>query len=374
MQASTPGRQPRRLALVLANGAYTHRAKLSRPVGVASELRRKLSAMGFEVVGADDQDLTGMRAATRRWLGLVEAAVDEVQAEAEEARAMEVATGGALAGCPGPPLLIFFTFCGHGRAGRFMPVDCPRPAADEDSFGFFEDFLFRLYEVLGGRDLLRPKRPAATLLKGVPLDGPDVPNVPMWQPPGVHVIAVIESCRRLAPEEQKAYEEQRAHISHGKRHLLPCVAAARPDLAHMGGAEWDAARLAFLARLGRGAPQLLLALSSESTTPSYDVVFLRSITEAVDKPVRLGGILERASLDTLRRTGYKQKPVILDLGGGLEGPPPQDLILAAPEAAPSPPRRSSMKAFPYPSLKRSHSVPARRALRTCAQGMLTPLS
>merc|ERR1711933_228520 len=79
----------------------------------------------------------------------------------------------------------------------------------------------------------------------------------------------------------------------------------------MGGAEWDAARLSFLSRLGPGSPELLMALSSESTTPSYDVVFLRSITEAIDRPVRLGGILERASQDTLRRTGHKQKPVLL---------------------------------------------------------------
>ena len=48
--------------------------------------------------------------------------------------------------------------------------------------------------------------------------------------------------------------------------------ACRPELATVGGADWDAARMAWVARqLGREAPQLLLALSSESTTPSYDV-------------------------------------------------------------------------------------------------------
>merc|ERR1712060_1046982 len=116
-------------------------------------------------------------------------------------------------------------------------------------------------------------------------------------------------------EEKQAFEEERQRVAHGRRHLLPSLTAHRPDLAHVGGAEWDAMRLAWLARLGPGAPELLLALSSESTTPSYDVVFLRSITEAIDKPVRLGGILERACLDTLRRTGHKQRPVVLTFGG-----------------------------------------------------------
>ena len=67
---------------------------------------------------------------------------------------------------------------------------------------------------------------------------------------------------------------------------------------------WDQRRLAFLER--PETPQLLLALSSESTTASYDVVFLRSIVENCSKVVRLGGILERAALETQRRTGHQQ--------------------------------------------------------------------
>ena len=43
-------------------------------------------------------------------------------------------------------------------------------------------------------------------------------------------------------------------------------------------------------------------------------VFLRSIVDSIDKPLRLGGILERASLETLRRTGHQQKPVVLSFG------------------------------------------------------------
>jgi len=149
----------------------------------------------------------------------------------------------------------------------------------------------------------------------------------------IQIVAVIESCRRLSAVEQKAYEQQRARIASGRRHLLPCVANTRADLAHMGGAEWDAARLSFLARLGPESPQLQLALSSESTTPSYDVVFLRSITEQIDRPVRLSGILERASLDTLRRTGYKQKPVLLSLSDRTSSL--QDVILAPAPTGPA---------------------------------------
>lgn len=52
--------------------------------------------------------------------------------------------------------------------------------------------------------------------------------------------------------------------------LAPCDAAA--------GIRW--LTVPGNARQGPSAPQLLLALSSESTTASYDCVFLRSITEA----------------------------------------------------------------------------------------------
>jgi len=317
---------------VLANGAYTHRAPLSRPVGVASELRGKLGALGFLVEGADDQSLDGMKGATDRWLKLVENAVEEAEAAKTEEEVER------------SPLLLFFAFCGHGCAGRFHPVDVARGSPLEESYCFFDDFLFRLYEKLGeGYERFGRKRPPKSRFS---LE--DTPREVTWYLPGVRIVAVIESCRRLSPEEQQAYEAQRSRIASGKRHLLPSMAALRPDLAHMGGAEWDAARLAFLSELGPGAPRLLLALSSESTTPSYDVVFLRSITEAIDRPVRLGGILERASLDTLRRTGHKQKPVLLTFGGGWPGrggigdgeggPALLDLVLATPPPiCPGPP-------------------------------------
>mmetsp|Transcript_119720 Transcript_119720/g.211634 ORF Transcript_119720/g.211634 Transcript_119720/m.211634 type:complete len:415 (-) Transcript_119720:48-1292(-) len=310
-------RTSRRLALILSNGAYTYKKPLSRPAGTAAELSRKLVAMGFEVVSGIDQDLAAMRATTFRWLRLVEAAAE---AEATGTVVSNVAKASASAS-----LMLFFVFCGHGGAGRFFPVDCPaKGAAPEETYCFFEDFLFRLYDALSCNVLLRqgPARERS--------------GEPPWEwrrGLSIQIVAVIESCRRLSAVEQKAYEQQRARIASGRRHLLPCVANTRADLAHMGGAEWDAARLSFLARLGPESPQLQLALSSESTTPSYDVVFLRSITEQIDRPVRLSGILERASLDTLRRTGYKQKPVLLSLSDRTSSL--QDVILAPAPTGPA---------------------------------------
>merc|ERR1712046_515389 len=116
------------------------------------------------------------------------------------------------------------------------------------------------------------------------------------------------------------------------------------------GAEWDAARLSFLSQLGPNSPLLLLALSSESTTPSYDVVYLRSIVEQIDRPVKLVGMLERASLDTLRKTAHKQKPVLLMLCdqtdlASKQSPKLQDLIIAPMSAGPQLPlRRNSSSA------------------------------
>mmetsp|Transcript_146498 Transcript_146498/g.365323 ORF Transcript_146498/g.365323 Transcript_146498/m.365323 type:complete len:434 (+) Transcript_146498:107-1408(+) len=328
----------RRLALVLANGAYTQRAPLSRPVGVAAELCQKLEAMGFEVFSADNQDLAGMRSAALRWIRAVEEAAND--AEEQALRSQEGL-------CPRPgTLLLFFTFCGHGSAGRFFPVDCPRGAPPQASFDFFEDLLYKLYAALGGCDDCGRKWPHWKApsdrgpfpgLGGVSSEPLNSEPLQLWKAPGsARLIVVIESCRRLSKEEQKAFDEEKARVANGKRHLLPSVVAMRPDLAALGGADWDASRLSFLSRLGLAAPQLLLALSSESTTPSYDVVFLRSITEAIDRPVRLGGILERAGLDTMRRTGHKQKPVLLALGcaaqpgchGASRQPALQDMVLA----------------------------------------------
>lgn len=250
--------------------------------------------MGFQVVCVLDQDLEGMRAATIRYLELVEASADDLDmAEPTEKEG----------------LLLFFAFCGHGAAGRLFPVNASKRPPPEETYCFFEDFLFRLYDVLSFNRRLRREWPNTVGASNQAWENPGWE----WRRWSAHVVSVIESCRRLSKDEHAAYEQQRAQRANGRRHMLPCVASLRPELAPMGGAEWDAAKLSFLSQLGSGSPNLVLALSSESTTPSYDVVYLRSIVEQIDRPVRLAGILERASLDTVRRTGHKQRPVVLFL-------------------------------------------------------------
>jgi len=194
----------------------------------------------------------------------------------------------------------------------------PRDHRPKNRIVFFEDFLFKLYDVLSFNCRLRQDCQQVGARRG---------GDSAWQ--------------------WRQWPVQRARIASGRRHLLPCMASLRPDLAPMGGAEWDAARLAFLSQLGANSPQLLLALSSESTTPSYDVVYLRSIVEQIDKPVRFVGILERASLDTLRRTGHKQKPVLLLFGDQTDSGRRDsqsrlhDLVLGTSSAGSLPLRRSS---------------------------------
>lgn len=278
--------------------------------------------MDFQVVCATDEDLSGMRNSTLHWLQLVDKAANCI--DIEEAEQKE-------------PLLLMFVYCGHGAAGRFFPVDAPKRPSPEESYCFFEDFLFRLYDVLSFNCRLKHDWPDNSASRNS--DNWDQPSWE-WRRWPAQIISVIESCRRLSKDEQKAYELQRARIATGRRHLLPSVACLRPDLAPMGGAEWDAAHLSFLSQLGPNSPQLLLALSSESTTPSYDVVYLRSIVEQIDKPVRFVGMLERASLDTLRKTGHKQKPVMLLLCDRAESSSRngsgklQELILAQPAVGP----------------------------------------
>jgi len=289
---------PKRTALLLANGAYTIRAPLSRPVAVSAALAEKLKVMDFKVRSADDQNLQGMKVATEEWLS----DIADMDSEPEDLE---------------PPLLLF-SYCGHGAAGCFFPVDCGRPCAREETFCFFEDFLFRLFDVLG-------QRPANIFHHDTCGD-----IHASWLLPGIRIVVIIESCRRLLKDERQAYEATKSELQMRKRHLLPSVQALRPDLAFQN-AVWDQRRLAFLRHLGPNAPEILMALSSESTTASYDVVFLRSIVDSIDKPVRLGGILERASLDTMRRTGHQQKPVVLTFGGaGLERRL-EECILARPD-------------------------------------------
>merc|ERR1712232_1294947 len=126
---------------------------------------------------------------------------------------------------------------------------------------------------------------------------------------------------------------------------------------HLSGADWDAESFAFLRPTSSSAPRFTLALSSESTQKSYDAHFLRNIAEAIDKPVKLGGILDRARLETMRRTGFKQAPQIFSFDeGGARGDVIQPLLetvltnsrTAAPSACPRPSRGRSSSCLPLP--------------------------
>lgn len=321
--ASSTCASSRRLALVFANGAYTQRPKLSKPVPAAVELRRKLSTLGFEVMGTDDQDLVGMRTITKRWLKAVEDAAEKEWEDRER-------------GIEGmPPLIIFFAFCGHGASGRFLPVDLEKgPVQPERTYSFFDDFLFQLYRVLG-HNSCQPPLVQSTKRTSLALDRFDMDFPPPLPGLSARVVAIIDTCRRLGKEEQRAFDQQKSRVANGRRHLLPCYADSRKDLMPVGGAEWDAASFGFLNQLGPTAPRVLLGLSGEAMQVSYDAVFMRSITDGIDRPVRLGGIFERAGLDTQRRTGYKQKPVVLNLGGPADDGQllPPDLIIASQQGA-----------------------------------------
>lgn len=355
----------RRLALILANGAYTQRPRLSRPAAAAAELSRKLNTLGFEVHSATDQTLIGMKAAVEGYLRLVAKAAESSSDSRQE------------------PLLLFCTFCGHGSAGRFLPVDCSAAPLPEDTFCFFEDLLFKLFETLRSDDFIPSQswrghhaHTRENLLHR--LDFGDDTLRAGWRCCGIRILMVIESCRRLVGDELTAYHSARARAAYGKRHLLPCMQAMRPELATVGGADWDAARMAWVARqLGREAPQLLLALSSESTTPSYDVVFLRSIIDSIDKPVRLGGILERAALDTLRRTGHQQRPVILSLGGDASAEDLRESVLASrPWPAGEGTRRGGafLRSKSLPALPKNPAPPPPNSLPLLRQSSVTDRS
>jgi len=216
-----------------------HRGKLSLTVAVCTDLRAKLDAMGFEVVGANDQNLEGMRAATHGWLELVRNTVDVITNE-------DVST--KTANQNEPPLILLVALCGHGRAGQLFPVDVSRETQASGMYCFKEDLLSPLYGILGGNACLgrRPTKPAPSIWRHV--GSVDDPLEPTWHPQGVHLVALVESCRRLSSEDQEVYEQSRLRVANSRRHMLPSLAAFRPDLTPLGGGDWDASRLASLSR------------------------------------------------------------------------------------------------------------------------------
>lgn len=317
----------RRLALIFANGDYHHRRKLTRTVGAAVELRQKLTGLGFEVTCAINQDQQGMSSQTRDWLRMVEQAEDS-----DDKR----------------PLLLLFCYCGHGHGGTFLPIDTPQgPVQLEKCYSLVDGLLRPLIKALGSPGsndddgiqpllkLLRVGESSKAPKKGFdpfdpfdPLDLPPCPSRRRRVRAPTQVLILVEACRKLAAQDKQAFEMQRARIERGHRHLIPSFATAQRGPRHMSGALWDVDEFSFLRPKNSEDPRFTLALSSESTRASYDAHFLRCIVEGIDKPVKLGGILERAKLETMRRTGFQQTPAIMNLTGDHSGSTMLDTALA----------------------------------------------
>lgn len=62
-----PNQHQKRIALVLGNGAYTSISTLDNPLNDARAMAKALRALGFEVIDAYDQKLSGMLAAVQRF-------------------------------------------------------------------------------------------------------------------------------------------------------------------------------------------------------------------------------------------------------------------------------------------------------------------
>jgi hypothetical protein len=310
----SPSTPERRLALIFANGEYHHRRKLTKTVAAAQELEQKLANLGFEVTCAVNQDLQSMSSQTKDWLRVVEQAEDNED---------------------GRPLFLLFCYCGHGHGGTFLPIDSPQgPVQLEKCYSLVDALLLPLVKALGNGsnddDSIQPllkllsiggsreKIPKKGFDPFDPFDPWDVPPCPVRPKRArapVQVLVLVEACRKLAAQDKQAFEMQRARIERGHRHLIPSFATASRGPRHMSGALWDADEFSFLVPKNPEDPRFTLALSSESTRASYDAHFVRSIVDGIDKPVKLGGILERAKLDTMRRTGFQQTPAIMSLVG-----------------------------------------------------------
>ena len=129
----------------------------------------------------------------------------------------------------------------------------------QESYCFFEDFLFRLFEVLGfsgfnGRRLFEggaswlgsflrawndfsdflsfSLKISEVLRKCNRVIRPfaKTSTSQAWLLGGVRIFVIVESCRRLLKDEQLAFQQSKAQIQQKKRHLLPSVQAMRPGL------------------------------------------------------------------------------------------------------------------------------------------------
>ena len=66
--------QPRRVALVIGNGAYKHAPQLPNPTKDASDIAAKLTELGFDVVAGLDLDMTKFGETLREFSRRIEGA------------------------------------------------------------------------------------------------------------------------------------------------------------------------------------------------------------------------------------------------------------------------------------------------------------
>merc|ERR1719171_2727309 len=194
---------------------------------------------------------------------------------------------------------LVFVFIGHGRQDRLMPADCG------------------------------PKGPFFTL--SADLLGPLQARAAVTGP--FEVLVVGDTCRRLLNGQEKAWEGERASRLKSARRLLPAIAALRDDYS-TDARQHDEARFAEFAPQDPSGAQILLAFSSGATMKSKDGLYLRALSEALERPVSLAKRLALTKQVVERRTNFKQTPEVIELtfprgrvvSSGLERvPPAQDM-------------------------------------------------
>lgn len=280
-----------RFALVFGNAACVGRPGLSG--AVAAPLRRRLVSTGWQVRGADDQTLQGMRVQTLDWLRDVEVALAEPQKQRGE-------------------VVLFFAFCGHGAAGKCLSIDY---GPGTPAYDIFDEVLLKIYRILG-HDVEQTAGgdwPPFTLSKQA-----EWLAYSPWQEQRqvrTKLIIVVDTSRYLTRAESKMYGQVRARIANERRRQMSAFTILRPNLAPFGGAELTAASLEFLNDFGPRAPRLFFALSSDSIESFDDVVLVACLSDVPKNPTNMVELIGRAALHAQRRAQFRRTPLLLSFGG-----------------------------------------------------------
>jgi len=229
---------------------------------------------------------------------------------------------------------LVFTFIGHGRQDRLMPADCGPKGP-----------FFSL-----SADLLGPVQERAAVSGAF------------------EVLVVGDTCRRLLNGEEKAWEGERASRKKSARRLLPAIAALRNDYS-TDARQHDEARFADFAPQDPSGAQILLAFSSGATMKSKDGLYLRALSEALERPVSLAKRLALTKQVVERRTNFKQTPEVIELtfprgrvvSSGLDSAPPGQGAPGRPRPGPrpdAPGRQAKRTAMTAPEKERPPRLPA----------------